>query len=241
MIPHAITSPGARRPAATYGGTVTQLPLFPLGTVLFPGGPLPLHVFEPRYIELLRDVLHTDERQFGIIAIRCERGPGVPELHQVGCAARVESVRRVEGGAFGIIVRGTRRFEVERVRSTQASYLVGDVWWLDQQPDPNDDVASGLADLKSPIQAATAKVRTLAESYAAMVSEEIDLSQEPAQLCQQVADLLALALPDRQCVLKAGDEAHRLHYLSRLLSREVRLSRTFGPLGPLLTDRPHSN
>lgn len=224
----------------TVGG-VAQLPLFPLGTVLFPGGPLPLRVFEPRYIELLRDVLHTDERQFGVIAIRRDTGLGVPELHQVGCAARIESVRRAEGGAFGIVVRGTRRFEVERVRSTEASYLVGEVWWLDHQPGPDGVVAGGPANPETSLQAATAKLRRLATSYAAMVNEELDLSEEPAQLSAQVVDLLTLALPDRQRVLRAGDEAHRLRYLSRLLNREVTLSRTFGPLGPLPTDRPHAN
>src|SRR6059058_5573554 len=74
-----------------------ELPLFPLSSVLFPGAPLPLHIFEQRYRDLVGELLGLPEgelRRFGVVAIRSgrEAGPAVPDLHSVGCAAVVRSV-----------------------------------------------------------------------------------------------------------------------------------------------------
>ncbi|WP_168582588.1 LON peptidase substrate-binding domain-containing protein [Gephyromycinifex aptenodytis] len=222
---------------------MAQLPLFPLGTVLLPGGPLPLRVFEPRYIEMLREVLNSEERQFGVIAVRQERADGawIPNLHRVGCAARVESVRRIEGGAFGIIVRGTNRFVLDRVDSTQAPYLIGEVWWPDLESETPAGAGTTLTDPGTRIQAATGTLSRLAHTYAAALNKELELAEEPAQVCHQILELLGLPLGERQQVLEAGDEACRLDYLTGLLTHEVTLSRSFGPLAPFLTDRPHSN
>ena len=90
------------------------LPMFPLGTVLLPGQPLPLQVFEPRYLTMLRDVAAGDGR-FGVVLI--ERGfevGGGDQRFAVGCVASIEQVRPMGGGRVGLIARGQERIEVAR-------------------------------------------------------------------------------------------------------------------------------
>src|ERR1043166_7667571 len=94
---------------------VRDPPLFPLGTVLFPGAPLPLHIFEPRYRQLVADLLELpeDERQFGVIAIQAGRevgADGVKALHEVGCSAHVTATHPGADGTYELEAIGTRRF-----------------------------------------------------------------------------------------------------------------------------------
>ena len=111
------------------------LPLFPLGTVLFPGLVLPLHIFEDRYKQLVRDLLDGQEpRRFGVIAIRVGRETGiggVSALHEVGCTATVREVAEADDGQYDIVTVGTDRF---RLRSLEDSrpYLTGEIELLDE-------------------------------------------------------------------------------------------------------------
>ena len=120
---------GGRR---AYAETVTAgLPLFPLGTVLFPGLVLPLHVFEERYRRLVRDLVAEPEaeRRFGVIAIREGRevgSDGVRALHPVGCIARLRRVDPYDDGRFDILSTGSQRFRLDEV-DTSLPYLRGDV------------------------------------------------------------------------------------------------------------------
>jgi Lon protease-like protein len=91
-----------------------MLPLFPLGAVLYPGMLLPLHIFEERYRQLVRDLLEQPEpRQFGVIAIRKGRETGIDGVHslyEIGCTATLRRVDELEGGRFDLVTVGTRRF-----------------------------------------------------------------------------------------------------------------------------------
>ena len=83
------------------------LPLFPLGTVLFPGLLLPLHIFEDRYKELVRDLLDGPEpRRFGVIAIKKGRETGVEgvsSLYEVGCTATLRETEGNDDGGYGVV------------------------------------------------------------------------------------------------------------------------------------------
>src|ERR1700743_824167 len=87
--------------------SLTRLPLFPLGTVLFPGMLLPLHIFEDRYKELLQDLLDGPEpRRFGVIAIKKGRETGVEgvsSLYEVGCTAPIREDAENAEGAFAAV------------------------------------------------------------------------------------------------------------------------------------------
>ena len=89
------------------------LPLFPLPVVLFPGVPLPLHIFEPRYRTMLADCMEGD-RRFGILYRPDEAGELALEPGHVGCVAHVESTQPLPDGRSNIIVTGEERFELAR-------------------------------------------------------------------------------------------------------------------------------
>src|ERR1035438_5172606 len=105
------------------------LPLFPLGTVLYPGVLLPLHIFEERYRQLVRDLLAGPEpRQFGVIAIRKGRETGVDgisALHEIGCVAEVRQIREHEDGRYDLITAGAARFRLLALE-TGVPYLQGE-------------------------------------------------------------------------------------------------------------------
>jgi uncharacterized protein len=118
------------------------IPLFPLGTPLFPGIVLPLQIFEPRYRRLMRDLLSHpesgDRRFFGVVAIRqgweVEQIAPAEALYDVGCTARVQAVRREPDGGFRIVTVGGERFRLlEVVVGDDPPYLQGRVEWLSDE------------------------------------------------------------------------------------------------------------
>ena len=123
---------------------MATLPLFPLGTVLMPGARLPLQIFEPRYVQLLKDLLDgQDERLpvFGVIAIRegFEVGEdGVRALHPVGCGALLIQAAALEGERFLAVSEGTDRFHLDAIdESAGTPYTTARITWL---PEPDGDV-----------------------------------------------------------------------------------------------------
>jgi len=198
---------------------VDRLPLFPLGTVLFPGMPLPLHVFEPRYRELVNDLMAAPEpRAFGVVAIREGHEVGADALralYDVGCVALVRRVDGLPDGRFAVMTVGTRRF---RLLGTDHSrpYLQGDIEML---PEPEVDDVDELAQ----------SVRRAFADYHAALAEpdsELELPDDAALMSYVVAATLVLALPERQALLEAPDTEQRLRLAADLLKRELGLIRT---------------
>jgi Lon protease-like protein len=120
---------------------VEVIPLFPLGTPLFPGVVLPLQVFEPRYRRLVRDLLELPEdgaRRFGVVAIRqgweVEDVAPAAALYDVGCTARLQTVRPQPDGGFRIITVGGDRFRLlDLVVGEDPPYLQAEVEWLAEE------------------------------------------------------------------------------------------------------------
>ena len=121
-----------------------MLPLFPLGAVLYPGMLLPLHIFEERYRQLVRDLLDGPEpRRFGVIAIRKGRETGidgVQSLYEIGCTAVLRRVDQHEDGRYDIVAVGTERFRLLGLDETRP-YLRGEVEILAEEP--ADPAAAG--------------------------------------------------------------------------------------------------
>jgi len=111
----------------------SRLPLFPLDMVLFPGTPLPLHIFEPRYRTMLADCLAGDER-FGLLP--AGRDGSAPLPGTVGCVARIRASHQLPDGRSNIVVVGERRFLLRQVVTGSTPYLVGLVDTFDDLPGP---------------------------------------------------------------------------------------------------------
>jgi ATP-dependent Lon protease len=119
------------------------IPLFPLGTPLFPGVVLPLRIFEPRYRRLMRDLLvqRAEERTpgfFGVVAIRqgweVERVAPAEALYDIGCTARLQSVRPLSDGGFHVSTVGGDRFRLLDVLvGDDPPYLQAEVEWLAEE------------------------------------------------------------------------------------------------------------
>lgn len=210
------------------GGDPSRLPLFPLGTVLFPGVLLPLHVFEERYRRMVRDLLEEDQdrRDIGVVAIRegrevgADGAAGLRALHPVGCVARLRRVDPYADGRFDIVCMGTSRFRLTGDGlDTSLPYLRGRTALLDEPPG------------EAPGPAAST-VRALFDTYRqalggdrasrTMTSAE-DVPDDPRQLSYLVAATVVLDLSDRQRLLEAPDTTARLRAETRLLRRETAL------------------
>jgi uncharacterized protein len=199
------------------------LPLFPLGAVLYPGMFLPLHIFEERYRQLVRDLLGRPEpRQFGVIAIRKGRETGIDgvggigSLYRTGCTAVVRRVDRLEDGRFELVTVGTQRFRLLALDDT-LPYLRGEVELLD---DDAVDEAAAAPFVREVHAAFRAYLDALAERGGATVRIN-DLPGEPALLSFVVAAAMVIDLPERQSLLDEPDALRRLGAERALLARET--------------------
>jgi uncharacterized protein len=202
-----------------------MLPLFPLGAVLYPGMLLPLHIFEERYRQLVRDLLDRPEpRRFGVIAIRKGRETGIDGVHslyEIGCTATLRRVSRHPDGRFDIITVGTQRFRLSGLDETRP-YLQGEVEMLDDEP--VDPTIAGPA--VRVIQAVFREyLDALIEWGGATVRLE-ELPDEPVLLSFIVAAAMIIDLPERQALLAESDTLRRLAMQRVLLSRETAMLRT---------------
>jgi uncharacterized protein len=202
-----------------------MLPLFPLGAVLYPGMLLPLHIFEERYRQLVRDLLDGPEpRRFGVIAIRKGRETGIDgvrSLYEIGCTATLRRVDRHDDGRFDVVTVGTQRFRLLGLDETRP-YLQGEVEMLTEEP-VEEAVAGGAVRV---IQAAFREyLDALTEWGGATVRLE-DLPDEPVLLSFVVAAAMIIDLPERQALLAEPDTLRRLARQRALLSRETAMLRT---------------
>jgi uncharacterized protein len=214
------------------------LPLFPLGTVLYPGMVLPLHIFEDRYRQLTRDLLGRPEpREFGVIAIREGRetgADGVASLYEIGCVAELREASEHDDGGFDIVTIGTDRFRVGTLDRSQP-YLQARVERLPDEPGESGELV---------VPAAQASFRAyldaLVEHGGATVLIE-ELPADPELLSYVIAAAVIVELPAHQALLAAPDAASRLAAERTLLARETAMLRaTTTRPAPDLTSTPFS-
>jgi Lon protease-like protein len=125
-----------------------RLPLFPLSVVLFPGNPLPLHIFEPRYRKMLDDCLAGD-RRFGVTPVSNEAEPPGPGA--IGCVAEVRLNQEMPDGRSNVVVMGGSRFVLRYLLDESAPYLVGMVQAFDDEAgtQPSTEEITALRQLAS--------------------------------------------------------------------------------------------
>jgi len=216
----------------------SELPLFPLGTVLFPGLVMPLHIFEDRYRVLVRNLMALPDgtpREFGVVAIRqgLEVGAGAEvTLYEVGCTAEVRQVTGHEDGRFDLVTVGRRRFEIAEIVPEGEPYLRAHVRYLPETGDDNGD-----ADRLGPrVLAAFRTYLKLIRTDGADIAEQ--LPEDAQVLSHLVAATAALTVEDRQRLLATPDAAGRLRSELALLHREIGLLRQVRAVPVALADLP---
>lgn len=196
---------------AAVGEAVALLPLFPLEVVLLPGTPLPLHIFEPRYKEMIRECL-TEEAPFGVIRASDE---GIAEI---GCTAEIITVtKEYPDGRMDLIAEGRKRFEVLELNQ-ERSFLQAEILLVPDEP--------GVAAEAERVRAVQLHLEIL--SLAGAVQDVSAADQN--QLSFYLAGSLPLDLDFKQSLLTMRSEGKRIQavseYLERTLPKLRRVART---------------
>jgi Lon protease-like protein len=194
------------------------MPMFPLGTVLFPFGVLPLHVFEERYRRLVETCLAADH-EFGVVLI--ERGSevgGGDTRFDVGTVARIVEAGRFPDGRYALLTHGTVRLRVHE--------------WLPDDPYPQADVElleerdaqSGDRDRRDAVEQRLRRVLALASELGASVPpDEVRLDASPVRAAFEAGALAPIGPLDAQRILELEDPSARLDRLDTLLAETASL------------------
>jgi len=194
-----------------------RLRLFPLNTVLFPGAVLNLHVFEPRYRQMIAECLEDGEA-FGVCLIREGDEAGDPEVmpHEIGTTASISAMHPLEGGRFYIGAVGGRRFRIARVLEREP-YLSAEVEYFGDEPVDDTSAADGTL----------ANIREIFAEYLRLLVEfagtqmDATLPEDPVEASYLIADALQIADAMKQRLLEMESTEQRLsvelEFLRRLL------------------------
>jgi Lon protease-like protein len=202
---------------------LSSIPLFPLNTVLFPGIPLHLRIFEPRYKEMLSYCVKMDS-PFGVVLIRQGQealGP-LASIYPAGCSANIIDIIPQEDGTYFLTAIGKSIFDVIE-SSTHLPYMTGTIQLR--------ELSTGRSEIKI-----RNKLQELSHSfrqylgYLSGINEmendlaELKLPEDPALLLYTVAHLLQIPAPEKQVILKMETLDELLSLMTRLLSRELALA-----------------
>lgn len=187
--------------------TQKDVPIFTLGTVLYPGGALPLKVFEQRYIDMTKECLR-DERPFGVCLILEGREVGEAALPAtVGCLARIETWDMPQMGLFHLLARGTGRFSIHSSRVAPNGLVRADIEpWPEDPAAQADDISAGV-------------LKAILERVGMNHIAGEPRWSDATWVGYRLAELLPLDMPVRQELLELRDPVERLTRLQHSLVR----------------------
>ena len=190
---------------------MTTLPLFPLPVVLFPGGHLPLRIFEQRYLDMVRECSATGGH-FGVCLIAdadSETGPATH--HRLGTTAEICDFSTMEDGLLGIVALGRERFIVERTRVRDNGLRVADVELLPEAP------PTAIPEQYSVLSLIAQRImEQVGDQYPSHQPDEL---QDASWVSYRLGELLPLENSERQSLLQLDDPLERLQVLLELLPR----------------------
>jgi uncharacterized protein len=184
------------------------IPLFPLHTVLFPGGPLPLRIFETRYTDMVRRCMR-EQVPFGVVLIRDgDESGNVATTATVGCSARIADFNTLHDGLLGIACVGERKFSIARVWRAPDGLNMGEVTWLPVEREL--PMTQEHARLAKTVRRALVE---LAEHY-----EHVPRKfEDAAWVSARIAELLPIDLAEKQALLELPDPLERISVLLKMV------------------------
>src|SRR6267378_4332880 len=197
---------------------VRELPLFPLPVVLFPGVPLPLHIFEPRYREMLSDI-RISNNFFGLSYFDSSTSDKeIPPAGHIGCVAEVTEVQALPDGRSNILTMGLIRYRVEQYVENSEPYLVAQVSFFEDQEDDDEALSDRSREVADTFTRIARAVRILNDERASLP----DISDtEPQRLSFLVAAAMEIDAEVKQEMLELRSTSERLRRLRDMLVRAV--------------------
>ena len=186
-----------------------KIPLFPLNTVLFPGGYLQLKIFEPRYLDMVSNCLRTNTG-FGVCLIRQGEEVGkLADFFPMGTYANIVDWDQTENGLLGITALGEQRFQVEHLEVQQDSLCLGEVSLLDEDDDQLPVSYQRFSDL----------LKEIANRYELPLAEEAERFDEANWVSERLAELLPFEMSAKQALLEMDNALSRFDYMQALLEK----------------------
>jgi Lon protease-like protein len=213
-----------------------ELPLFPLNTVLFPGMPLALHIFEDRYKLMIGKCLQ-ERRPFGVVLIRqgAESLGPLPEPDTIGCTAFISQVERLHQGRMNIGITGQRRFRIVSLDS-DLPYLRGQV---EHYPLQEDDLR-GQRELADRLRPWVMRYLDHLSRLGSETPQDIDLPDDPIPLAYASATFLQVSARQKQELLRIERAMTLLAELRAIYRSEISILKAIGQLpGPEIDDDPN--
>ena len=187
---------------------VIEVPLFPLNTVLFPGGPLPLRIFEPRYLDMVAERMRND-RPFGVCLIRDGQEASEAALpYDVGTFARIVDFQQYEDGVLGVTTVGEGRFRVTESRVEPNLLRIGKVTPLPEERE---------APLSKDYASISELVQTLIERTGPLYENLPKRYEDPTWLGYRLAEVLPIPLTRKQHFLELDNPILRLDQIGDVL------------------------
>lgn len=189
-------------------GDVVKVPLFPLNTVLFPGGPLPLRIFEPRYLDMISECMKNDS-PFGVLLIRDGREVGPATTYEVGTLARITDWYQGSDGLLGVTAVGEQRFRVVSSERQVNGLNIGTIELLpEEEAMPIPDEYRPIAKILSGV------LDDLGRLYES-IERHLD---DAAWVSSRFIEVLPIDLETKQHCLEAADAAARLQLVRELVN-----------------------
>jgi Lon protease-like protein len=197
---------------------VSELPIFPLALVLFPGVPLPLHIFEPRYRQMLNDV-RAGNSLFGVSYFDASTSEkDVPPAGQVGCVAEITETQPMPDGRANILTVGIIRYRIEEYVERDDPYLLARVSYFEDDEEDRNVLSESARDVAETFTRIARAVRTINDERANLP----DISDtDPQRLSFLVAAAMEVDTDVKQDLLELRSTAERLQRLREMLERAV--------------------
>jgi ATP-dependent Lon protease len=197
---------------------VKELPIFPLGVVLFPGVPLPLHIFEPRYRQLLADI-RVSNNLFGVSYFDASTSEqDLPPAGHIGCVAEVSEMQTLPDGRSNILTVGVIRYRIDEYIERGDPYLVAGVSFFEDDEEDQELLRESSRDVADTFSRIARAVRIINDERASLP----DISDtEPQRLSFLVAAAMEVDTDLKQQLLEIRSTSERLRRLRDLLARAV--------------------
>jgi len=184
-----------------------EVPLFPLRTVLYPGGPLPLRIFETRYLDMVSRCM-KDDQMFGVLLIRSGDETGPATTYDVGTLARITDWYQGSDGLLGVTAIGQQRFRLLESRRQADGLNLGRIELLEQEPPrPMPEEMRSLSNILSGV------LEDLGKLYE-MLEKNYD---DAGWVSYRFAEILPIPAEQKQLCLETEDPMQRLHMMREVL------------------------